>query len=199
MADILYTYYDSVYANITNKCNCSCIFCIRNQTDAIGNADSLWHKHDPSLEEIKTAIDEFDFTGRGELVFCGYGEPTCAIDCLIKSAAYAKEKYGVSIRVNTNGLANLYNGRDVVPELAEVCDAVSISLNAPDEEIYKKVSRPSCDGAFSALLDFIRECKEMIPDVRLTIVDILSPEDTERCFELADRLGVPLRIRGYSE
>ena len=53
-------------------------------------------------------MDAFDFTGYKELVFCGYGEPTCAIDNLVASAKYAKEKYGLSIRVNTNGLANLY-------------------------------------------------------------------------------------------
>ncbi|HAY72833.1 MAG TPA: radical SAM protein, partial [Ruminococcaceae bacterium] len=27
MADIVYTYGDSVYMNITNKCPCSCVFC----------------------------------------------------------------------------------------------------------------------------------------------------------------------------
>lgn len=48
-------------------------------------------------------MDAFDFAGYKELVFCGYGEPTCAIDNLVASAKYAKEKYGLSIRVNTNG------------------------------------------------------------------------------------------------
>lgn len=76
MADILYVYKTSIYANLTNKCPCRCTFCIRNNTDAIGNADTLWHKHDPSIEEIKKAVDDFDFTGFKELVFCGYGEPT---------------------------------------------------------------------------------------------------------------------------
>ena len=74
MADILYVYKTSIYANLTNKCPCRCTFCIRNNTDAIGNADTLWHKHDPSIEEIKKAVDDFDFTGFKELVFCGYGE-----------------------------------------------------------------------------------------------------------------------------
>ncbi len=43
MADIIYTYKNEVYANITNKCDCACTFCIRSQKDAIGNATSLWH------------------------------------------------------------------------------------------------------------------------------------------------------------
>lgn len=36
-------------------------------------------KKDPTLEEIKAAMDAFDFTGYDELVYCGYGEPTCAL------------------------------------------------------------------------------------------------------------------------
>ena len=50
MADIIYTYKNEVYANITNKCDCACTFCIRSQKDAIGNATSLWHTVDPTYE-----------------------------------------------------------------------------------------------------------------------------------------------------
>ena len=80
MADILYVYKTSIYDNLTNKCPCRCTFCIRNNTDSVGSADTLWHKHDPSMEDIKKAVDDFDFTGYKELVFCGYGEPTSALD-----------------------------------------------------------------------------------------------------------------------
>ena len=78
MAEILYTYKHQVYANITNKCNCRCTFCIRGQEEGIGDAQTLWHKKDPSLDEILAAMDAFDFNGYKELVYCGYGEPTCA-------------------------------------------------------------------------------------------------------------------------
>ena len=133
MADILYAYKDNVYVNLTNKCDCACRFCIRSHHDGVGDADTLWHKVDPTLEEIKAAMDAYDFTGKKELVYCGYGEPTCAMENLIESAKYAKEKYGLKIRLNTNGLGNLYHKRDIVPELAEVVDAVSVSLNAPTQ------------------------------------------------------------------
>ena len=63
MAKILYVYNDQVYANITNKCDCNCTFCIRKQFDGVGDADTLWHKAEPSLSEIIAAIDAFDFTG----------------------------------------------------------------------------------------------------------------------------------------
>ena len=88
MADIIYTYKNEVYANITNKCDCACTFCIRSQKDAIGDATSLWHTVDPTYDEIIAAIDAFDFTGYEEFVLCGYGEPTCALDILEKTAKY---------------------------------------------------------------------------------------------------------------
>lgn len=198
MADILYTYKDQVYANITNKCNCRCRFCIRSHEDGVGDADTLWHKTDPTLEQIKEAMDTFDFTGYKELVFCGYGEPTCALDNLVASAKYAKEKYGLSIRVNTNGLANLYYGKDVIPFLAQAVDSVSISLNAPTSEQYNEVSRPQLDNAFEGLLQFATECKGQIPSVKLTIVDVLPKEEIEACKKLAASLDIPLRIRKYA-
>lgn len=198
MADILYTYHNQVYANITNRCDCSCVFCIRSHKDAIGEAEHLWHEKEPSLEEIKKAIDEFDFTECTELVYCGYGEPTCAIENLIASAAYAKERYNLKIRLNTNGLANLYHGRNVIPQLAEVVDSVSISLNAPTPERYNEVTRPSFPNAFEAMCSFAVMAKEVIRQVRFSVVDVLSQEEIEASFKLADELGVPLRVRKYA-
>ena len=133
-------------------------------------------------------MDAFDFTGYKELVFCGYGEPTCALDNLVASAKYAKEKYGLSIRVNTNGLANLYYGKDVIPFLAQAVDSVSISLNAPTSEQYNEVSRPQLDNAFEGLLQFATECKGQIPFGSFTIVDVLPSRGNRGMQEI----GCPL-------
>ena len=198
MADILYTYKDQVYANITNLCNCRCRFCIRSHEDAIGDATSLWHKQDPTPQEIKEAMDAFDFHGYKELVYCGYGEPTCALETLIDTARYAKEHYGLSIRVNTNGLGSLQHGRDIVPELAQVVDCVSISLNAPDEAAYNDVTRPTLPGAYQAMLDFAVQAARQIPEVRFTIVDVLPEEEIQASKDLATSLHIPLRIRKFT-
>lgn len=198
MADILYTYKDQVYANITNRCNCRCRFCIRSHEDAIGDATSLWHKQDPTPQEIKEAMDAFDFHGYKELVYCGYGEPTCALETLIDTARYAKEHYGLSIRVNTNGLGSLQNGRDIVPELAQVVDCVSISLNAPDEAAYNDVTRPTLPGAYQAMLDFAVQAARQIPEIRFTIVDVLPEEEIQASKDLAASLHIPLRIRKFT-
>ena len=64
MADILYTYKNQVYANITNRCDCSCEFCIRTHRDSVGEADNLWLEKDPTLDEIKAVMDNFDFISK---------------------------------------------------------------------------------------------------------------------------------------
>ena len=94
MADIIYTYKNEVYANITNKCDCACTFCIRSQKDAIGDATSLWHTVDPTYDEIIAAIDAFDFTGYEEFVFCGYGEPTYRLDDILWLVDQLKARFG---------------------------------------------------------------------------------------------------------
>ena len=199
MAKILYVYNDQVYANITNKCDCSCTFCIRSQKDGIGDAETLWHKVDPTLKDIYATIDAFDFTGYNEFVFCGYGEPTCALDNLLVSARYVKEKTGLPIRVNSNGLGNLYHKRDIVPELAKVVDSVSISLNAPNAEEYEKVTRPSFPNAYAAMLDFAEECGRLMKHTQLSIVDVLPAEDIAACQKIADERGVHLKVRKFSQ
>ncbi len=198
MADILYKYKDSVYANITNKCNCNCTFCIRSQKDGIGSADTLWHQQNPTKEEVIEAIRNFDFQGYNELVFCGYGEPTCALDILLAAAETAKNEKHLKTRLNTNGLGNEENGRDIVPELAKVIDSVSISLNAPDSKKYSEVTRPRFENGFEKMVDFASKCKEKISDVKWSIVDVIPEEDIEKCKKLSNDTGIKLRIRHFT-
>ncbi len=54
MANIVYTFEGHVYLNITNACPCKCEFCIRNNGDSVGDADTLWFSgHSPSFEQVK--------------------------------------------------------------------------------------------------------------------------------------------------
>ena len=198
MTDIIYTYNNQVYMNITNKCDCSCQFCIRSHRDQVGEADNLWFVKEPSLEEIKMAIDAFDFTAYDEVVYCGYGEPTCALENLIASAEYIKTCYNIKIRLNTNGLANLYHKRNIIPELAKVVDRVSISLNAPTADKYQEVTRPQFENAFAGMLDFAECAKNSFGHTQFSVVDVLSKEDIEASQKLADERGIYLRIRKFT-
>lgn len=199
LKDILYTYKDNVYLNITNKCPCACTFCIRSQKNAIGSADNLWLEHNPDFDEVKNAIDNFDFTGYNEVIFCGYGEPTNAFDLLIKVAQYIRNKMNIKIRVNTNGLGSLINERDISEELCQNVDAVSISLNCSNEEEYNKVVRPKFGiKSYSAMLDFASRCKKYTDDVKLSVVDVIGEEEIAKCQKIADDLDIKLRVRKFS-
>lgn len=199
LKDILYTYKDNVYLNITNKCPCACTFCIRSQKNAIGSADNLWLEHNPDFDEVKNAIDNFDFTGYNEVIFCGYGEPTNAFDLLIKVAQYIRNKMNIKIRVNTNGLGSLINERDISQELCQNVDAVSISLNCSNEEEYNKVVRPKFGiKSYSAMLDFAKNCKKYTDDVMLSVVDVIGEQEVAKCQKIADDLDIKLRVRKFS-
>ncbi len=199
MADIVYTYGNQAYLNITNACPCKCTFCIRNNGDSVGEATTLWFEHSPSIDEIKAEIDAFDFSKyNNSITICGYGEPTCAINNLIESCKYLREK-GVKIRLNTNGLSDLINKRPTAKEICEVIDSVSISLNAPTKEKYNEITRPSFgEKSFDAMLKFAKECKEYKIPTKLTVVDVISKEDIADCKALCEEIGIPLRVREYT-
>ncbi|MBR3289295.1 MAG: TatD family nuclease-associated radical SAM protein, partial [Clostridia bacterium] len=168
MADILYTFEGHLYLNITNRCPCDCVFCIRQNGDGVGSAETLWHRHDPSTDEVMAALRSFDFSPYTEAVFCGYGEPTMALDTLLAAARYLKE-IGLNVRLNTNGLSDLINGKPTAALFEGLVDAVSISLNAPSAARYNEVTRPSFgERAFEAMLSFAQDCKRYIPSVAFT-------------------------------
>ncbi len=199
MADIIYTYNNNVYFNITNRCTCKCIFCIRNEHETLGEAKEMWHDHNPSWEEIKAAIDAFDFSKFSEAVFCGYGEPTCSYDNLILAAKYMKELYpDIKLRINTNGLGELFNKKTIAEEMAQYIDHASISLNAPNAKRYQEVTQPCFPDAFKDMIAFAKKAKDLFQSVQFSVVDVISEEEIEASKKLAEELGIPLRVRVYS-
>lgn len=199
--DIVYRLGDGVYLNITNKCPCRCAFCIRSQGDAVGDAEKLWFDKEPVFDDIKKAIDAFDFSSVEEVVFCGYGEPTNAYDNLITTAKYMKEKYpDIKLRLNTNGLSDLINEKPTAKELCSVLDSISVSLNDTTSEKYDKITRNIYPGiAFDAMLDFTRECVEYCDDVRMTVVDVIPKEDIEASRKICESCGAKFRVRSFAK
>ena len=201
MKDMTVTYVvdGALYVNITNRCSNRCDFCIRNNGDGAYGSASLWLSHEPSVEEIIKSIDASNPNQYSELVFCGYGEPTERLEDLIEVAKHVKEKYALKIRINTNGHSSLIHKFDTAPMYAEVIDTVSISLNAPNAKEYDRVCHSVFgETAFDGLLDFAGRVKMYVPKVVLTVVDVaLSAEEIEECRQIADKAGVPLRVRKY--
>ena len=196
---ILYEYEKGLYVNLTNRCTCACTFCIRLGHDGVGTADSLWLDRDPSEEEVLAAFAEKDLSKYNEVVFCGYGEPTESLDVLIAAARYVRSVSDIPIRLNTNGLGSLASGKDVPKLLEGLIDVMSVSMNAPTEAEYLDVTNPCFgEGAFDAMLSFVRECKDLFPKVMVTAVDVITDDQAARCQALADELGVPFRLREFS-
>lgn len=194
---ILYRYGNTYYINMTNRCPCRCVFCVRNSTPRLGDADSLWLDHEPTVDEIIEAIRKVDISSSREIVFCGYGEPTERFDDLKECARRIKEEFSKPVRLDTNGLGNLINGRDIVPEMEGLIDSVSISLNAPNEEEYLEVTKSRFGpGSYEAVLDFIKECRQRIKGVTVSVVGgSISPESEEECSRMARQMNVAFRVR----
>ncbi len=197
--NILYEIGDSLYVNLTNRCSCSCTFCLRNEADGAHGSDTLWLDHEPDLDEVMHEFDKLDMEKYREVVFCGYGEPTEAFDLLMKVACEVKRRFSSYIRINTNGQGSLICGRDIVPEMEGIIDGLSISLNTPDADKYLALTRSRYGKeAFPAMLDFAREAAKVVPDVVMTTVaTTISQEEEERCRQICKDIGVKYRIRSF--
>lgn len=196
MMTIFYPIGDSLYVNLTNKCPCRCVFCVREEHETVGNNNSLWLDHDPSMEEIKTDLERFNLSDYKEIVFCGFGEPMMRMDDLIETAKYIKSKADIKTRINTNGLGDLIHEKNTAECIKDCIDSVSISLNAPDKESYCRVTRPKFgEQSFDAMLKFAEECRDCGINIAFSVVDEITPEEIEKSKELAESLGVKLRVR----
>ncbi len=191
---IAYAIRNSLYINLTNRCSNVCDFCMR-ETYPIVKGHHLGLRKEPTAEEVIHAIG--DPAGYDEVVFCGYGEPTERLDALITVAQFLKSK-GKRIRLDTNGHGDLINGRPIAQELKGLIDTICISLNADTAEKYEEICKPVFGvKAYPALIQFVKEAKEVIPNVQVSIVEIPGV-DGEKCKEIARELGVDFRVRKYN-
>lgn len=193
---LAYPIRDSLYLNITNRCTNQCAFCAKFRSYTV-KGHYLELSHEPDFNEVISAMG--DISRYKEVVFCGYGEPLLRLDLVKEVAKWLKLK-GVKVRINTDGLANLVNGRNILPELKGLVDSISVSLNAESAERYVKICRPpQGEAAYEAVKNFIKEAKNHIPDVQASVV-ALPGVPVERCREIAEKeLGVKFRAREYNE
>lgn len=199
---IVYDVHDGLYINLTNRCPCACTFCLRQTMDTVGQSGGLWLEHEPSLEEVKQAIDGVDLKHYTEIVFCGFGEPTERLDTLLQTAAYIKQVCpDKKIRINTNGLGDLVNGEPIAPKMRGLIDVVSVSLNTPNAEEYLKLTRSKFGTqSFDAMLAFAKSAGEQGIEVVMTTVDTtISHEEEAQCQAICDRIGARYRIRPWED
>jgi TatD DNase family protein len=196
---LAYVLGDALYVNLTSACTLACTFCpkIRDDDWVVGGYD-LRLAHNPSADEVWAAIGRVGLLGRSEVCFTGLGEPTRRLDVLLDVSRRLVAAGCTRVRVDTDGLASLREGRDVPPLLADAgVNAVSVSLNAPDAATYVRIC-PNRHGeaAFDAMREFIRSAVRCIPDVAASAVALPGLSE-DACRAVAESLGARFRWRPY--
>ena len=188
----------NIYVNLTNRCPCACTFCLRT-TKKMAETNSLWLQKEPTIEEVIAEFESIDISLYDDIIFCGFGEPTERLDAIIEISKYIKKRNSnMPTRINTNGLGDLINKKEIAPLLKDLIDTVSISLNAPTaEEFYEITKNKFGIESYEAMKQFAVSCKSYIPNVVFTVVDCISKEDIKASQKVCDDLGITLRIRPF--
>lgn len=196
---ILYEVHSGLYVNMTNKCPCACVFCLRQTKEEMENSGSLWLEREPTVDEVIDEFAKFDMKKYSEVVFCGFGEPTERLDDLLKVAEFVKKTYDIPTRINTNGLSDLIHQKNTAPMFEGLIDTVSISLNTPNRDRFFELTRSKFGiESFDAMLKFAENVKKYVKKVVLTTVSTtLTPEEETQCAKICENLGVDYRIRPF--
>jgi len=202
---IVYRYGEGLYVNLTNRCPTACVFCVKNswKMDYRGSDLNLQGAEPSPAEVLALAKVEWAAAPFKEFVFCGYGEPTMRLEALLACARMIRNgraeplPKNLRIRLNTNGLANAVWGRNVVPEMKGLIDAVHVSLNSADPVQWRERMRPMdpwADTGFEKVKEFIREASLLLPEAVASVVEDPGV-DLAKFRELAERLGAEVRVR----
>ena len=191
---ITYEAHGNLYLNITNRCSAGCTFCIRDITDGVYGYN-LWLSREPTEEEIIRELESIDLSRYKEIVFTGFGEPTCRLETVLTITRWLHDR-NCRVRLDTNGHAKLmFPDMDVVAELKDAgMESVSVSLNAESRDKYDAICKPAFDKAYDSLLEFTREAVNAGLRTQMTVVNL--PEiDIEACERIAKKIGATFRVR----
>jgi TatD family-associated radical SAM protein len=182
---------------LTNHCTNKCDFCIKERSNADFQITDLTFDREPSLDDILFEVSTLNLNQYKEIVFCGYGEPTCRLYDMLTICKRIRELTTTPIRVNTNGHASLILGEDTAPLFKGLVDCVSISLNAADSDTYVSLCHPKFgEDAYVGVLKFAREIIKYVPEVYLTVNgEAISDADIARCAEIAANIGAKFLVR----
>lgn len=145
----------SINLDLTSACNFSCPFCV--DSGLINAGKRL------TLEEVQKTIDTLQAHGLFSVILIGGGEPTLHPD-IGKIIRYIKSK-NLQIGIATNG-TRLERIEPVMGTLREK-DWVRISIDAGDEETFKKLHRPRTKVTLTRILEKAKRLKGKNPAVSL--------------------------------
>ncbi|HVO74138.1 MAG TPA: YchF/TatD family DNA exonuclease [Ignavibacteriaceae bacterium] len=184
---------NALYINMTNRCNADCVFCRRKEEPFIKGYNLKMSKsEEPPVEVyIKEIGNPQQYS---EIVFCGFGEPTLRWEEVKQIAAYVKKMNGKT-RLDTNGHGNIINKRDITPEMKELFDTVSISLNTADQEQYAEIMGVE-QNMFTEAINFAQKAKPNVSKVIMTLVSY-DNIDIGRTKKFVEDIGAEFRLREY--
>lgn len=203
----VYRFKNGLYINLTNYCPNLCAFCIKTKWKMRFDGHDLnLQNKEPSAGQVLASLEaEMQKKPVSEIVFCGYGEPTSRLDVLLEVCRALREKLRsgayapLKIRLNTNGLGDLLNKRDIVPELKNAVDEVYVSLNAQDEATWRALVRPAAgyEDGFPAVQRFIRRCAQAGFDKVVASCVDKTGADAAAVGALAESLGAEFYLRSF--
>lgn len=177
------------FVSVTQRCNLACVFCPRKDEPDAG-VDKYRLLDEPTLTRL---IDTVCATGGcREVIFAGFGEPTYRLYDILKASRYLQTR-GVKVTLHTNGLADRIHHRKIAPDLEDNIDEINVSLNAYDAGSYERICRPTIEGAFQSVIDFIESAKEYVPSVNIVSTSDTAGVQHQRIRDLATSLGVGYR------
>ncbi len=180
------------YLNITNRCTLECDHCPKHQ----GNW--ICHGHDLQLHREPTVSEMLDAVGNPLLwkhvVFSGYGEPTLRLYDMLEVSRRV-HGMGGKVRLETDGLASVFFGRDIAPDLEGTIDTLVVAIRAQDNDTYEKICKPKIKRAHEAVIEFVRCAKEYVPNVIITAMADTEGVDLAACRRLAQDLNVEFAAR----
>ena len=220
-AVLAYCIRKSIYLNITNLCTLACGFCPKFTDWMVHDYFLKLDRKEVTAEIIVEATrlaarngrasraeaeaqlssagpSEDDLSRFDEIVFVGYGEPTREFSLLLRAAELLRKAGAQRLRLDTDGLASLREGRDVTAELAGHFEAISISLNAQNPEVYlRHCPNKYGEKAWYACKDFIKDATVHFDWVQASVVG-MPDVDVEACRQIIEQeLGARFRFREY--
>ena len=185
---------NTLYINVTNRCNANCEFCHRKDEPILSGYNLGMSKdEEPDADVyIKEIGNPKNYK---EIVFGGYGEPSIRWD-VIKEVAKSIKQNGGKTRILTNGHGNVINKRDITPEMKNLIDTVSISFNSADAKQYAQMMGLE-ESYFDAMKSFAKEVKNYVPKVVMTVVEMENIDVEKARQTVEEEIGVEFRVRPY--
>lgn len=170
---------NTLWINVTNRCNLRCLHCFRNAGKVMNN--------ELSTKEIFRVLDEFERLGGSELVISG-GEPLLRKK-LLDILKYAKGKVQ-KVKLVTNGTVLSYEIAQALKKLEPIY--IQVSVDGATENTNDKIRGK---GSFQQAIDGVKNLKRAnfkhMLALSMTIMKS-NLHEIEKFVDLAQSLEVPM-------